>query len=271
MKRSPRLLHYGPLWALLSLLLLAACAANPAVPQRPKGTFVVVHGGWGGSYAWRPYETALRDAGYVVYRPTLFGTGETVHLMSPDIGLEVHIQQIVNLIRYEDLRDVQLIGYSYSGMVVTGVADRIPDRIGRLILVDAFFPVDGESTFSFVDGMHSPMAQDMLKEIGSADRSGLVPAFWEKPEAPPPKQDPQPYKTLVDKITLHTPTATGVQGAFIQFVPPGTAPDQADFAKSAARARARGWPVVILPGDHSAPFHSPGPITREILRLAGPE
>ncbi len=230
-------------------------------------TFVMVHGGWGGGYAFRPIERRLRAAGHEVYRPALVGTGDTAHLANPDIGLETHIQQIVNLIRYEDLHDVVLTGYSYSGMVVTGVVDRIPERIRQVVYIDAFLPEDGESTMSFAPNMHSPMAQQILEHVRAAAGSGLVPAFWESPDGAPPKQDPQPYKTLADTISLKNANGRAVPGAFLQFVPPGTKPDEADFAVAAARAKQRGWPVRVIVGDHGTVFRAPELVADALLAI----
>jgi pimeloyl-ACP methyl ester carboxylesterase len=243
-----------------------ATAPSDAAPANAKARPVVlVHGGWGGGWALKPIENHLRAAGYTVYRPSLFGTGETAHLASPQIGLDTHIQQIVNLIEYEDLEDVVLIGYSYSGMVVTGVVDRIPQRIRRVIYIDAFLPENGESALSFVPGMHSAFAQQLAFAIKASELFGLVPAFWESPGATPPRQDPQPLKTLTDPIVLRNPAARAVPGAYLQFVPEGLQPEQADFGASAARAGARQWPVVVMTGEHSKPNINPEPVARQIL------
>lgn len=239
----------------------AQSGAAPAIARA--SPVVLLHGGWGGGWTFKPIENELRAAGYTVYRPSLFGTGETAHLASPQIGLDTHIQQIVNLIEYEGLKDVVLVGYSYSGMVVTGVVDRIPQRIRRVIYLDAFLPANGESTMSFVPGMHSAFAQQIVIAIKASELFGLVPAFWESPSAPP-RQDPQPLKTLTDPIVLRNPAAQAVPGAYLQFVPEGLQPEQADFGSSAARARARHWPVVVMTGEHSKPGINPEPVARQI-------
>jgi pimeloyl-ACP methyl ester carboxylesterase len=87
----------------------------------------------------------LRADGHEVYAPTLTGLGERAHLMRPDVDLEMHIRDIVAVLHYENLRDVILVGHSYGGMVITGVADRAPDRVGRLVYLDAATPVNGQS------------------------------------------------------------------------------------------------------------------------------
>jgi pimeloyl-ACP methyl ester carboxylesterase len=108
-------------------------------------TFVLVHGGAHGGWCYKKIAPLLRAAGHEVYPPTLTGLGERSHLLSADVDLNLHIRDITALLHYEDLRDVALVGHSYGGMVVTGVADRAADRIGRLVYLDAANPVNGQS------------------------------------------------------------------------------------------------------------------------------
>ena len=110
-------------------------------------TFVLVHGAWGGSYGWRKVRPLLQQAGNTVFTPSLTGLGERAHLASPEVNLTTHIQDVCNTIWYEDLVDIILVGHSYGGMVVTGVADRMADRIRHLVYLDAFLPADGQSLF----------------------------------------------------------------------------------------------------------------------------
>ena len=99
--------------------------------------FVLVHGAWIGGWCWRPNAQALRKAGHEVFTPTLTGLGERSHLMNPGINLDTHIADIVNVIKHEELSDVVLVGHSYGGMVVTGVADTLADKIRSLVYLDA--------------------------------------------------------------------------------------------------------------------------------------
>ncbi|MFT4045755.1 MAG: alpha/beta hydrolase [Solimonas sp.] len=107
--------------------------------------FVLVHGGGHGGWCYRKVAILLRGAGHDVYTPTLTGLGERKHLLTTDTNLTTHINDIVNTLIYEDLRDVILVGHSYGGMVITGVADRAADRIRELVYLDAAHPADGES------------------------------------------------------------------------------------------------------------------------------
>lgn len=108
-------------------------------------TYVLVHGGGHGGWCYQRVARLLRNAGHDVYAPTLSGLGERAHLLRTDVDLDLHIRDVVAVLHYEDLRDVILVGHSYGGMVITGVVDRTPDRIGRLVYLDAATPTNGQS------------------------------------------------------------------------------------------------------------------------------
>jgi len=113
-------------------------------------TFVLVHGAFHGGWCWRFVAPALRRAGHEVYTPTLTGLGDRAHLARPGIDLDLHVQDVVALLEMEDLHDVVLLGHSYGGMVVTGVADRCAERIHRLVYLDAFVPENGRCALDYV-------------------------------------------------------------------------------------------------------------------------
>ncbi|HMM41664.1 MAG TPA: alpha/beta hydrolase [Thermomicrobiales bacterium] len=108
-------------------------------------TFVLIPGAWLGGWAWQRLTLLLRAGGHDVYPITLTGLGERVHLARPDVGLETHVQDVVNVIEYEDLQDVALLGHSYAGKVAGCVAARIPERIAQVIYLATEPPVDGRS------------------------------------------------------------------------------------------------------------------------------
>src|SRR4051812_30047626 len=112
-------------------------------------TFVLVHGAWHGGWCYDEVAKRLRSEGYDVYTPTLTGLGERSHLLSPEINLDTHIQDVLNVIRWQDLETIVLCGHSYGGMVVTGVADVVPDRIASLVYLDAYVPRSGESVWDY--------------------------------------------------------------------------------------------------------------------------
>jgi pimeloyl-ACP methyl ester carboxylesterase len=107
--------------------------------------FVLVHGGAHGGWCYQRVGRRLLQAGHEVYAPTLTGLGERSHLVGPHVNLDLHIQDVVAVLHYEDLEDVILVGHSYGGMVITGVADRAADRVDKLVYLDAANPKNGES------------------------------------------------------------------------------------------------------------------------------
>jgi pimeloyl-ACP methyl ester carboxylesterase len=115
-------------------------------------TFVLVPGGAHGGWCYQRVARRLQAAGHIVYAVTLTGVGERSHLVSPEIDLNTHIQDVVNVLEYEDLRDVILLGHSYGGMVITGIADKAIDRVGKLVYLDAANPKNHESLDDVTNG-----------------------------------------------------------------------------------------------------------------------
>lgn len=226
--------------ALTLLLTPAALAAQPrkATPR----TYVIVHGAWGGGWDWRAVDSALTRRGHHVYRVTLTGLGERMHLANAGIGLQTHISDVVNTIRFEQLNDVILVGHSYGGMVVTGAADQIAERVKRVIYVDAFVPDSGES-------MAMLAGQGFNTMVASSVKDGLIVPSWAPAEAPAPKDVPHPLKTMTDTLHLTNPAARQLAGQYILTMDKGATED--GFSGSANRAIARKWPTDTLITDHT--------------------
>ncbi|WP_461130591.1 alpha/beta fold hydrolase [Spirosoma aerophilum] len=227
----------------ITCLILFASYQTIAQSTSPKPTMVIVHGAWGGSWAFKKVDSILTRRGYTVYRPSLTGQGERVHLASTEVGLSTHIDDVVNTILFEDLHDVILVGHSYGGMVITGVADRVADRVRQVVYLDALVPNDGESVLS-ISGSGPSALKDMIKD-------GFVVPFWVKADQKPPKDVPQSLKTLTEPVSLKNPAARQLPARYILTVEAGKDPKNDDFAIHAERARQRGWPVVQLTSDHN--------------------
>jgi pimeloyl-ACP methyl ester carboxylesterase len=249
-------------FALGRLLLLAAMlipgTAETQDSRPPRVTYVIVHGAWGGGWDWRRVDSILTARGQEVYRVTLTGLGERVHLANPSIGLNTHIEDVVNTIRWEELGNVVLVGHSYGGMVITGAADRVPERIRALIYVDAFLPDSGESLSGIVGERFQSFVQSNLKD-------GMVQAAWESAERPVPKDVSHPLKTLTDTLVLSNPAARRVAASYILTIEKGA--DRDDFSPFADRARARGWPVHRMEGNHVPERVAPAELVELLLRL----
>jgi pimeloyl-ACP methyl ester carboxylesterase len=162
-------------------------------------TFVLVHGGGHGGWCYKPVTERLRAAGHLVYAPSLTGLGERVHLLSASIDLETHVTDIASLIEVEELTDVILVGHSYGGMVITGVADRVGSRIGNLVYLDAANPTDGQSLVD-VAGPMMLMARSM-GEVRQGIELVLI------PERTPPQfygvTDPEQIAWVSAKLSPH--------------------------------------------------------------------
>jgi pimeloyl-ACP methyl ester carboxylesterase len=143
-----------------------------------KGTFVLVHPAWFGGWCWKKITPLLRARDYDVHNPTLTGLGERAHLARPEIGLNVHIEDVASLLKYEDLSGVVLVGNSSSGMVITGVADQLPERISHVVYLDAFVPQDGQTMLELIPPDRRPTLETLVQKEGEG---WLLPRF-----APPP-------------------------------------------------------------------------------------
>jgi Predicted hydrolases or acyltransferases (alpha/beta hydrolase superfamily) len=235
-------------------------AALPLGAQQVTHTYVIVHGAWGGGWDWKTVDSMLTASGNHVYRATLTGLGERVHLATPTTDLSTHITDVENLIRYENLHDVVLVGHSYGGMVITGVADRIPDRIRRLVYVDAFLPDSGESVMNVARNSRG------VRALVDSAKDGRIIPFWVPPGTPPPTDVPQPLRTFTEPLVLTNPAGRRVAGTYILTVDPGKAEADDDFFPSAQRAKARGFTYYVMRSNHVVERTAPGELTAILRR-----
>lgn len=149
--------------------ILAAAATDAAAQTQQKKPIVLVHGAGHGGWCWRDVRSSLQRRGFEVFTPTLTGLGDKVHLRSPQIKLATHITDVVNLIDYEELNNVVLVGHSYAGMVVTGVSDARKSKMGHVIIIDGAIPEDGEISFP------GNTVEEMQKRFGPLKDGYLVP------------------------------------------------------------------------------------------------
>lgn len=131
-------------------------------------TFVLVHGGGHGGWCYQRVARRLRARGHEVYAPTLTGLADRSHFIHPGIDLDTHVTDVVNLLVWEDLREVVLVGHSYGGMVITGAADRAADRVGRLVYLDAATPRDGQSLVD-IAGAHMELARSTSEVVNGVE------------------------------------------------------------------------------------------------------
>jgi len=155
----------------------AAVGATPAQAQARK-TFVLVHGAWHGGWCWRRVADLLEKKGHKVFTPTLTGVGERSHLMSKDINLDTHIADIVNLIKWEDLRDICLVVHSYGGWPGSGAIEHTLDRIASIVWLDAFKPEDGQRSFDFASAFSRKALMEAVARGEAGRPSPKAEAFF---------------------------------------------------------------------------------------------
>ena len=140
-------------------------------------TYILVHGAWHGGWCWTRVARRLREAGHEVFTPTMTGLGDRAHLGGSGIDLDAHIADICAVFETEEIERAVLCGHSYAGMVVTGVADRLANRISALVYLDAFIPEDGQSLFDIQGPARADLFRDMAAKSG--DGWGIAPVSAE--------------------------------------------------------------------------------------------
>lgn len=237
---------------LVSLIAFCLAAAAPevrAAEPKDKLTLVLVHGATAGGWEWKSTARFLTDDGHAVHRATLTGLGERMHLNSTNIDLQTHINDVVNLILFEDLNDIVLTGHSYGGMVITGVMDRIPERIKHVVFLDAAVPEDGMSLWDLFGGQR----QDPKRFA-----EGFMQVPWVKPDARPPHNVKQSIKCFSQPVSYKNPAAKALPVTYVAFVPKDkSAEERAKTDKSWQRAASRGWTIRTFPGGHVAQQENP--------------
>lgn len=229
-------------------------------------TFVLVHGSWHGGWVWKRLSPLLRAEGHEVYAPSLPGMGEHAHAPPSDLDLATHVEDVARLLHYEDLRDVVLVGWSYGGMVITGAAARVPDRIATLVYLDAYLPEAGESEMDLWD---VEMAADVRKDLDAGRMHRTQPpaeffglkgedAAWAEA-----RMSPQPLSVYEDPA-IDEPLPDDLPGRYIHCTGATMADMMAGFAD---RARTRGWPVDELATGHEAMLTMPEELAKLLLQV----
>ncbi len=238
-------------------------------------TFVLVHPAWFGGWCWEKIAGPLRSYGHHVYAPTLTGLSERAHLASPSVGLATHIDDVAGVVTFEDLTDIVLVGSSSTGTVITGVADRIPDRVASLVYLDAFVPADGQSTRDLLP----PERQAALDRLVESEGDGwLLPRF-----APPPwpvivrdmwqitdpadvdrvlpRLRPTPYRHFTDPVHVSDANLRAIDRVYVRFHR-----NPAPFDAFAATARSSpGWRHYELDAPHLAYITHPHEVVSILL------
>ena len=227
--------------------------------------FLLVHGAWHGGWVWKEMADLLRYQGYSVSCPTQTGLGERKHLISSDITLEIFIEDIVNHIISEDLYNIILVGHSFAGSTISGVADKLKDRIKQLIYLDAVILLNGQSPFDIapVEVVNERIALAEQSEGKLSVPSPKAEAFGvfdvRKSLLLESKLTPHPLSTFKSKLVLKNKIGNGLPLSYIIC----TDPVYKSLESSREIVKKMNWPIFELKSGHNAMFTHP----KETLNL----
>lgn len=256
-------------------VLASQASAQSALPGAPPATvspggktFVLVHGANNGSYVWRYVAPRLRAMGHAVYTPTLTGLADRSHLMSKDVTLETHVMDIVNLIKWEDLKNVTLVGHSYGGWPTSVVPERIGEALGSIVFLDAFMPDDGMKGLD----LNSPQSKkDVLAAIEKGEVSrpprGGEPSPTMKPEDAAwlkSKATAQPIGVSMDPVKLTGARDRVPKRAYIR----ARGYPNPNFDDAYNACKAKGYSMFEVPCGHSVMVEMPDRLLEILQQVA---
>jgi pimeloyl-ACP methyl ester carboxylesterase len=237
-------------------------------------TFVLVHGAWHGGWCWRRVEDILRAKGYRVFAPSLTGLGDRAHLFSKDISLETHVRDIVSLVEAEELNDFVLVGHSYGGLVISGVADILRDRVSHCVYLDGTVPDDmspGVST-GWSDTNSQDLREARLKSVREQGNGVALPpppanafAVTEPSDAAwvQRRLRPMPLQTYLGKISFKNHGSTGLRRTYIGAIKPQYAP----LAATHDRIKAdKSWSFTTIETGHDMMVTAPSELAALLMQ-----
>ncbi len=246
----------------------AATGAIPAAAQGGQKTFVLVHGAWHGGWCWRRVADLLEKKGHKVFTPTLTGLGSCSHLLNKDINLSTHFTDVANLIEWENLSDVVLVGHSYGGVIVSGVAEKVGNKIGSIVFLDAFVPESGDSLEA---GASQPVREAIAAALARGEHAlKPVPAsVFRVNEADRAWVDgkctPHPIGTLTDKITITGARDKIAKKSYIRAKGYPSVPFDTALAKYKPNSA---WKTFEMTAGHDAMVDQPQELTDILLQVA---
>ena len=230
-------------------------------------TFVLVPGAWLGGWCWTDVAHLIRSAGHDAVAMTLTGLADRVHLLTPAVGLDTHVEDVVGALVDEDLHDVFLVGHSYGGTVITVAAARAPERLRGLVYLDASIPTNGQSNNDVLPQRIGNMVRERARECGDGWRvPPPLATDWGLDDGTRalvvPKLTPHPLKSLEDPARVHAGILATLPRAFLRTsLPSGV------YQPFFERARAEGWRCRELNGGHYAMLTVPNVVVTALLEL----
>jgi pimeloyl-ACP methyl ester carboxylesterase len=230
-------------------------------------TFVLVHGAWHGGWCWNRVANLLSAKQHTVVTPTLTGLGERSHLLNSEIDLQTHILDVVNVMKWQELRDIVLVGHSYGGAVISGVAERMETSIASLVMLDAFIPASGQS----VSDQMAPQRRDAILKAASEGATSFAPvpaaAFnvnendraWVDAQC-----TPHPIKCFLQKLALTGARDRIAKKAYIR----AANYDSTPFDAALVQARNEGWRTFEMAAGHDVMIDAPAELAETLEDLS---
>jgi pimeloyl-ACP methyl ester carboxylesterase len=232
--------------------------------------YLLLHGAWHGGWCWRHVADRLRAQRHSVHAPTLTGLGERAHLLTPEVGLETFATDVIAVIEAEELEDVILVGHSFAGVVISLVADHVPERLRHLVYLDAVVLEPGQSPLDAVPPALAAERRRIAQETsGGLTLPAPAPTLFGVSE---PDQvawlqrrlTPHPFKAYTDPMTLTSPLGNGLPRTYIA----ATAPEYAPLASTRARVRSQaGWHWAEIATGHDAMVSAPDILADMLLAI----
>jgi len=238
-------------------------------------TFVLVPGACCGGWSWKKLALLLRAAGHDVHTPTLTGLGERVHLTGPGINRAIHVADVVNVLAFEDLDNVVLVGWSYGGLVITEVADRVPERVAHLIYLDATVPEDGQDLYdAWPDGVEWRARERAEAEVAGTPDFWPVPADYIRAKVADEadrewllgKMVAHPLACFLQPARLANTAAAGLPRAYVRCMLDRD-PDEPEPAFLVRARSDPNWSYREIAANHMAPVTAPRETAEVFLSL----
>jgi pimeloyl-ACP methyl ester carboxylesterase len=231
-------------------------------------TFVLIHGGWHGAWCWSRVAKLLRKAGHDVFTPTLTGLCERSHLLNESVGLQTHVDDVVNLLKWQDLSGVVLVGHSYGGIVISQAAEQAASALRAIVFLDAFLPENGQSLAEIA----APRVRELIAHARAAGETTIAPfpaSVFNVNEADrawvDAKCTPHPLRTFTDRVSLTDARDRVARKVYIR----ATAYESATYDAALAQTRAAGWRTYEAPCGHDVMLDMPERLAEILVEAAG--
>ncbi len=248
--------------------LAAGGTVDTAQAQAGRKTFVLVHGTWHGGWCWRRVADALESKGHKVYAPSLTGVGDRSHLLTKDVNLTTHVSDLVNLVKWEDLKDIVLVGHSSAGFVITQAAEQIGPSVASIVYLDAFVPQVGDNLISLANPGPRKALEDAVARGDLVAKPVPAAAFKvnEKDQAwVDAKCTPHPLAVVVEKVTAAGASEKIARKSYIR----ATGFASPVFDQTLARMKtAPGWKTYEVPSGHDVMVDMPDRLVEILIEVA---